>query len=637
VSDEIPELPSLVVVGGPLDGYELKISPGTTVVVGSGRLAQLRVDHPEIELAHVKVTWDDLGISMIDNGSRHGTWVNGEPVVSAALLDGDRIEFTAPGSKSQPPRIKMRIPKGAVPEPPPPAEPLVPEAAVPAPAQRPSPGAARRPAARRAARRRSALPFDLPDLRLLGLGLGAFLLVFGGAWIVKWLFLSAPQIVSIQPAEAEPGATVTLAGTRFSGEAGKNVVWFGDRSSPASAVAGQELQVKVPAIPQPGRVSVSVETPHGRSGRLPFVVATPLEATALDPPGAVPGDEVILTGRGFADGQTSVSVGGVEAKVIATEPTRLRFEMPRVGDPGSRQAVTAAIGGRRTRPLELFVGRVPLVLSFDPARAVAGDVVRIRGVGFAATPAGNRVTFDGVPALVVGASSEELVVVAPLPVRPQPETLAQVVVQAGGRTSSDGASYPLLRLVEGAWILRFLAQALPVEGGSGLAVVGTEIAPVLVLADKDDARSVGERALRVARELNAAVDRARVGREVAFEARPQPVGVAVAGSPDLIARVTAQDAAFYEAPPGLVSRGSPPSPSAVADYWAALLNDYLVIATSASAPRATAALSTAGGAAMSQLRAALPFQFGSGIRSQRVTSLSADLRQRLRAVAFRVP
>jgi hypothetical protein len=120
---DIPEFPTRNVHGGAIAGYELTLSQGMTVNIGSGRLAQMRLDHPDIELAHVKVAWDDMGISMIDNGSRKGTWVNGEPVETVSLLDGDVIEFVAPGSKSTPPKVKIRIPKGSVPEPPPPPPP----------------------------------------------------------------------------------------------------------------------------------------------------------------------------------------------------------------------------------------------------------------------------------------------------------------------------------------------------------------------------------------------------------------------------------------------------------------------------------------------------------------------------------
>jgi hypothetical protein len=168
--------------------------------------------------------------------------------------------------------------------------------------------------------------------------------------------------------------------------------------------------------------------------------------------------------------------------------------------------------------------------------------------------------------------------------------------------------------------------------------VGTEIAPVLLLSWKDEARSVGERALRVVAGLNAAVDRARVGQAAAFEAREQPaIGVALVGAPDLLLRATPQDAAAYETPPGLPVRGAPPTPIALARHWAALLNDTFVVGTSGGKPGAAAAVDPAAGAAFGQLRAALPWQYGSGIASARVVALPGELKRRLREAAFRVP
>jgi hypothetical protein len=639
MSEAFPEMPSLTVVGGPLDGYEMKLSPGTTVMVGSGRLAHMRVDHPDVELAHIKVSWDDFGISMIDNGSRKGTWVNGEPVETAALLDGDVIEFAAPDSKSAPPKIKIRIPAGSVPEaPPPPPEPPSQEPGRMAPLPGPvAPAPARRPAARRQGRRRR-LPFDVPDLRLVGLAVLGLVVVLVVGWAAKWMFFTAPQITSVQPGQAEPGALLTIDGKRFSSDAEKNLIWFGDRSFPASSVTGDTLQVRVPPFARAGAVALSLQNPRGRSGSLRFVVLTALKAVALDPVGALPGDEVTLSGQGFVDGEVKVTVGGAEAKVLAADAGSVRFEMPRVaGEPGSRHPVLASVKGRSTAPLDLYLGRVPLVLSFDPNRAVCGELVRIGGVGFAPAPGANRVTFDGVQALVVAASATRLVVVAPPPARPLPETQARVAVQVGGKTSSADVTFPLLQLVEGAWVPRFVAGAV---GGAtpGQAVVGTEIAPVILLADKDDARTVGERAVQVAAAINRAVDRARVGQQTAFEAREEPaVGVAVAGSPDLFVRATPQDAAAYATAEGASAGAAPPSAPAVARYWAALLNDYLAIGTSGSQPGATAALSPAGGAVLAQLRASLPWQYGSGVATARVLALSPDLRRRLREIAFRVP
>ncbi len=636
MSDEVADFPSLLVQGGAIDGYDMKLSQGVTVIIGSGRLANMRLDHPEIELAHVKVAWDDNGISMIDNGSRKGTWVNGEQVETTALLDGDVIEFAEPGSKSAPPKVKVRIPKGSVPEPPPPPPPTPEELAARSAAEA---AAKARPAAqgKGKARRRRKGP-DLPDPRLLAIAAGAVVLLVGGGWLGKRLFFTAPQVDSVQPVQAEPGQTITLRGRRFDGDAEDNVVWFGDRSAAAFSIADGALQVKVPAVPRAGTVRLQVETGSGRSKAVWFGVVMPLKAVSIDPAGALPGDEVVLHGSGFAEG-ASVSVGGAAARVVSAEAASLRFEMPKIeGATGSRHEVVASVGDRRTKPLPLYLGRVPLVVSFEPARGVAGELVRIRGAGFAPGADANAVTFDGVPALVVAASAVELAVVVPPPLRPQPETLAQVVVRVGEK-ASDGGVFPLQRLVEGAWVPRFLAGAVGEGGGKGQATVGTEIAPVLLLSWKDESRSVAERALQVASVLNAAVDRARVGQAAAFEAREQPaIGVAIVGAPDLLLRVTPQDAAAYETPPGLPVRGAPPTPVALARHWAALLNDTFVVGTSGGKPSATAAVLTpAAGAAFAQLRAALPWQYGSGISSARVVALPGDLKRRLRETAFRVP
>jgi hypothetical protein len=632
--DENVEMPTVTVQGGPLDGYEMKLSPGTTIIIGSGRLAHMRLDHPDIELAHVKVAWDDLGISMVDNGSRYGTWVNGEQVETTALLDGDVITFVEPGSKSTPPKVRIKIPKGAVPEPPPPPPPTPEElAARPAP----TPPRVAGPRARGPARRSRRGP-QLPDLRLAGIVAGALVVLVGGGWLAKRLYFTAPEIASIEPAQGESGHTVTLTGRRFHGAAADIVVRFGDRSTAVLSVAGGKLQVRVPPEPRGGTLPVTVETSAGRSRPFSFVVLTPLRALSLDPFGALPGDEVVLTGGGLTDGVT-VTVGGVAARVVSTDGSALRFVMPAVeGAPGSLHEVVVAAGERRTKPLSIYLGRVPLIASFEPARGVAGDLVRIRGAGFAAVADGDVVTFDGVPALVVAASPTEMAVVIPPLGRAQSETLAAMVVQAGGKTSSGGAAFPVERLIEGAWVPRFLAGAVGEGGAKGQATVGTEIAPLLLLSWKDDSRSVAERALRVAAALSAAVDRARVGQAVTFEAREQPtIGVALAGAPDLLVQVTPQDAAAYETPPGLPARGAPPTPIALARHWAALLNDTLVIGTSSGKPEATAGLTPAAGAAFAQLRAALPWQYGIGLSSARVAALPADLKRRVREVAFRVP
>ena len=627
MSDEVPEQPSILVVGGMIDGHHVVLTPGLSLIVGSGRLANLRLDHPDIDLAHIKIRWDDLGISMVDNGSRKGTWVNGEPVETAALLDGDVITFVPAKYDGPPaPKVKLRIPKGSVPDlpplPPPPAEAAKP--------------AAPRARARGPARRRPSA-FRMPDVdpRLVALVGGGVIALVAVGWLIKYFFFTIPSLASIQPARAEMGQTVTLTGSRFSSDPLDNKVWFGSVSVVPTSGSRETLAVKVPSLPASGSVAVSVETSIGRSRSVSLMALAPLRVTSIEPLGALAGDEVTLVGNGFGDG-LSVTIGGQAATVVKVEPQSARVQMPTLAAAtGSRHPVLVTVSGRSSAPVSIFLGRLPLVAALEPARGVAGDLVRVKGAGF---DAASSVAFEKEPALVVAGSTTELVVVVPATPHAQAEVALPVVVQAGGKASGEGPRFTVQRLVEGAWVPRFLA-GVPGEGAAaGQATVGTEVAPVLLLSWKGDSRSVGERALAVAKDLNSAVDRARVGQAIAFEARADPdVCVGIVGAPDRIVRVFPQDTAAYETPPGFPGRGAPPTAMALARHWAALLSDTVAIGTSGGPPKATADFGPPAAPAFAQLRTALPWQYGSGVPSARVVAVPADLRRRLREAAFRVP
>ncbi len=636
---DAPTVPTLIVEGGPLGGTKMELSEGTSTIVGSGRLAHLRIDQPDIELAHVKVTWDVYGISMVDNGSRHGTWVNGEPVETAALLDGDLISFVAPGTKVGVPAVRISIPEGSV-APPPPPEPEEATAGAPPPAETPAEAPPPAPVAPRKAParpRRGRRPGIRLPLRAIAVAVVGIALVAAAAWFALGHFTSKPELVSIGPGQSPPGLALTLNGQRFHPEPARNTVWFADRPVPASSVSEGTLRVTVPALSSPGPVQVSVETPRGRSNAIPFVLLSPLAATALEPPGALPGDEVVLRGKGLGDDALTVTVGGQPTTIISATDDSVRFEMPRIeGEPGSVHPVVAMLPARTTAPLDLVLGRLPLVASFNPPRAAAGEILVIQGRGFSPEPAGNVVTFDGVPALVGQALAEELTVFTPTPVRRQERTLAQVVVSAGGRTS-DPVVYPLLRLLAGSYVLRFFPAASGEGGVPGQAFVATEIAPVIFLTKSGDSTAAG-RALRACKLLNTAVDRARGGEDVTFAALQRPaIGVGIAGGAEIIVQVTAQDAAAYAAAPGVPPRGVPPAPLDLAAYWAALLNDYLIVCTGRDRPSHVAALSPESGRALAQLRSALPWQYNRGVANARVAAVSDPLRQRLREAALRVP
>ena len=659
--------------GGPSDGSVFPLSKGAAVLIGSGRLAQLRLDTPEIGSAHARVDWDDSGISITDNGSSTGTFVNGEQVETALLLDGDRVSFVPADAKhrTQVPRLLVRIPSGSVLLAPPPA-PAAPSPAAARPPShervtappsaydpvhgparadaeqaRPVPSTTREaaPAKRWGPERVDLGPMmarlNRAGLRVnpvvIGVAVGALAVALGLVFLAYRLLFGAPVLSGTQPSLVEAGQTLTLSGKRFDPDPSRDTVWFGDQTAPATSATDSTVTVVVPPVPAEGSVLISVETPRGRSDPLSVRILTPLQVTSFEPEAALPGEEVTARGQGFAEGPALVSVAGQSARVLEAAPARLRFKVPNIPvEPGVPAPVIVRVGNATARPVDLILGHLPYVLEVSPLRGSVGDLVILRGRGFAPDPASNTVTIGGVPALVVSASPRELKVVAPAAGGSQAQAEAPVVVGAGGRSSTNRAVFTVQRS-PGAFVLRFFATAVGGEGGRGRAFVATEVGPLLLLASADDAPSVPERALRVAAALNEVADALRAGRPAALEGRDQPVpGVGLAGGPGFLVRATAEDAAAYSIPPGLGTKTAIPSLRALAGFWASLLNDYLTLFVLSERPMRLLAGSPRGGA-LNDLGSALGWRPGGSVPSERVLTLSPDLARRLRELALLVP
>ncbi len=67
-----------------------QLTEGATVV-GRGQDAQFRLPDTGVSRRHVEITWDGQNAMLADLGSTNGTTVNGTPVQSWQLVDGDVV------------------------------------------------------------------------------------------------------------------------------------------------------------------------------------------------------------------------------------------------------------------------------------------------------------------------------------------------------------------------------------------------------------------------------------------------------------------------------------------------------------------------------------------------------------------
>jgi hypothetical protein len=282
-------------------------------------------------------------------------------VVSAPARPLPEVKRPSPEYSSDPPSIVGS--SGDSPRPP----------LIPAPGRDSREAKGKKPAPR--VRSRGAFP-RVAVLTVLGV-----LLAAGVYWAATNLFKTPPQAESIMPPKAEPGRTVTIAGTGFDSDAPRNTVRFGDLVGTVTSANPTQISATVPAglaATGPLDVPVVVENRGGRSKPLSLRVYRAPQVSGIQPDVAMPGEVITIMGLHLDGTPLTVSIGGMLAEVKEAEPGTIKVVVPTTPVPEGRAvAVNVQIGGEASKPAELVIGRLPLVTAVSPGQGGAGQWVVI--------------------------------------------------------------------------------------------------------------------------------------------------------------------------------------------------------------------------------------------------------------------
>jgi hypothetical protein len=461
-----------------------------------------------------------------------------------------------------------------------------------------------------------------------GLGLGAFLLFAGGV-----------TLQAVEPARVRVGQRATLTGSGFAAEPAGNTVLFGGREAKVLQASRERLEVEVPeVVAESGgeqRVDVVVRTGVRTSGALAVAVFQGPRLHGLSPEAALPGEEVVLAGAGWGVG-AAVRFGDAPAQVLDVEPTRIRALVPEaVGAPGTEAPVVVTVGTTESNAAPFIVGRLPVVSGVSPASAAAGDSVTLTGRGFQTDPLKNDVRLGGVPALVVSATADTLVISVPW-TGPGEATRAFEVRVPG----SDSVGRAVLQVAPSPDPVefRFVVEPFTAAPGRPHAVLATGLGPAFVLA-ASGGKTAAVRAVEAAERLNDAAQALRTTVGLNIEARgldTSPV-LALAGRPEPLVEVTEEDAAAYnEDWTALRGRGGPVTRARLARWWAALVDDLVLLTVRGEKPRFAAALAPEG-RVLAQVFDAAQRTGRPGVPRAVVDEARPAVRDGLRLLALRVP
>lgn len=281
------------------------------------------------------------------------------------------------------------------------------------------------------------------------------------------LTVRQPEIQTLEPAEAEPGAVLRIIGRHFGPTAGSkdsnvmfgvNDVQIGGAPARAERWRDDLIEVKLPPATTSGHVVVRLASsdplPDGScctpveyalSNAMPLTV-TP--SVRIDPPKGPVGTKVVLFGRGFGANKApddAVLFNGHPATVAKWTDDHIVVHVPLRAESGP----LALKRGGKERTIGVFTVLAPTVTGLFPASAPIGSLLRITGKNFGlysesgATPFAfidfNRgesgVEIGGVPAIVHRWHDDRIDVWVPYSAKSGP-----VTVRRGGTTPKpDGA------------------------------------------------------------------------------------------------------------------------------------------------------------------------------------------------------
>ena len=512
--------------------------------------------------------------------------------------------------------------------------------AAPRPARRPAPSeeGAPAPTRPRAAPARPRPSAAAPLRRYAAMGGGALALIGLLAFAATRFLGGGAKITAVEPARAKVGQIITITGGPFASDPVANEVLFGDKPGTVLEGDGNRLKVQVPdlATPPGQDVKVGLRVRLGGKDSRPFDVTVFGGPTVvgISPDVAMPGEEVVLAGSGWGAAPV-VHFGESPAEVLQASSTSIRVRVPDLaGGPGTAAPVVVKDGPAESSPAPFFVGRIPLLLSAEPAGALPGDLVTISGRGFRREAAQNTVLIGGARALVTSAIDSQLSVVAPFSALGTPGGLSLRV--AG---SDNEAQAPLTVLPSSDTVdFRFAAQPFDASGSRDHAVLATGLGPAFVLAAAGG-KSAAERAYDAQKRLNDAGTALKASREVDIELRNPDTAPALAliGKSEVLLEVTDEDVAAYnEDWTGLRGRGGPVNRVRLGQWWAAVAKDLALMLVRGAKPANAPGLAPEG-RILNDVSQAAQRSGRFGVPWSALEGLRPPQREALRLLAFRVP
>ena len=218
------------------------------------------------------------------------------------------------------------------------------------------------------------------------------------------------QVISfITPLTGGAGTTDSIHGAGFGTDASKVTMSFNGTNASVVSISDTMIVAKAPASVATGPVSVTI---NGQKTVGPVFTVVPAPViTGVDPTSGLANTVVTITGRNFSAvaAQDQVDFNGVAAVTQAATTAQITVVVPLSATTGN---IHVTVNGQ-TATGPVFTVQPLNITVLTPNNGLDGTTVTISGSGFNTNPASNQVFFNGLPAVVTSAQTNQLVVTVP--------------------------------------------------------------------------------------------------------------------------------------------------------------------------------------------------------------------------------
>ncbi|MBI2373093.1 MAG: IPT/TIG domain-containing protein [Deltaproteobacteria bacterium] len=281
------------------------------------------------------------------------------------------------------------------------------------------------------------------------------------------VILPAPELRSIHPRRAPPGATIELVGLHLLDGPS---VRLGDQELAVveSTLIDQgtdlgRLTVELPTTAAPGSYRIVVTTFGGVADETIEILGAPT-IVSISPEIAAPGQVVTIIGFGFSVDQTSGQLivrfaPGLDAAPISLEDRVIRVAVPAGAVTGPLRVQHPA--GEVSSAADLVIDpELPVIARLDKTLVEVGEILTIQGANFDAPPARRMIQMTIGGALVTTATISDNEIRATVPSDARPGAIV-VSVSAGSQTREAQGPFPV-----------HIVEARVAQGFRNLAGVG---------------------------------------------------------------------------------------------------------------------------------------------------------------------